>query len=162
MDTNRNCEYKKIVEYRNCLSGMMNGYEWEWFVSLNVPEGSIENTEQLLKKWRQTLSINSHIRICYMGVVINSRITGNHIHLLMFGKNKNGQTLLDMDENQWETEWEKLTHRNCHIEIVRNDGVIDYITSPKNTPPNHFEMVNPYGIKLLKKHRSKLSDFSIQ
>lgn len=153
MDTNQNCDYKIIEEYRNWLSEMLKEYEWEWFVSLNVPKGSTENTRKKLNKWTRNLSIKNHIRIGYMGFVIYSKITGNHIHLLILGKNKFGQTLLDMDQNQWEIEWKKLTHRDCYIEPVYSDGVFEYITNPKNTPPNHFEMVNPYGIKLLKKHR---------
>mgnify|MGYP001431319654 CR=1 FL=1 len=153
MDTNENCEYEKIKNYRNCLSDWMNDYNWEWFISLNLPNGNIENTENLLKKWRCKMCSENHIQICYVGHIINSKITGHHVHLLMSGKNKDRKTLLDMDKYQWKKEWGKITHRNCDIQFIKDDGVIDYMNKGKNTPHNYSEMVNPYNIKLLKKYR---------
>jgi len=153
MNINENCEYEKIVKYRNGLSDWMNEYKWEWFVSLNIPYSNIENGEILLKKWRCNLCVRNNIQIGYMGHIITSKITGDHIHLLMSGKNQHGKTLLDMDYREWEKEWGKITHRNCDIKLVRDDGIIDYMNNEKNTPLNHSEMVVPYNIKLLKKYR---------
>lgn len=153
MNTNQNCEYEKIVNYRNGLSDWMKEYKWEWFCTFNNPNGTSENTDKVLKKWTYTVCIKYNIQICYVGHIINSKITGDHIHLLMSGKNKDGKTLLDMDKSQWEDEWERITHRCSNIQPVYDDGVFVYLNGLKNTPVNHSEMVVPYNTKLLKKYR---------
>lgn len=153
MNTNQKYGYEKIIEYRDCLSSFMSGYDWDWFVSLNLPTSSIEDTEKYLKQWRCKCSTKYHIQISYIGIIITSQYTGNHIHLLMFGRNKDGKTLLDMDEREWEREWNDITHKGSYIERVRDDGVFEYMVEDKNTPINHFELLTPYNTKLLNKHR---------
>ena len=153
MNTNQKCEYEKIIEYRECLTSFMSRYDWEWFISLNLPTSSIEDTEKYLKQWRCKCCIKYHIQVCYMGNIIPSKYRGNHLHLLMSGRNKDGKTLLDMDEREWEREWNKITHKGSYIERVRDDWIYDYINGQKNTPVNHFEMVIPYNKNLLKKYR---------
>lgn len=149
MNTNPNCEYEKIVKYRNSLYDWFNQYQWKWFVSLNIPYSGIDSTERYLKKWRQTISTNNKIQICYMGVVVSSKIQGNHIHLLMNDSNKDSHILQIPDNKKV---WNDISHRTCDIQLVRDDGVIDYIVN-KNTPHGHFQLVNPYNKKLLEKYR---------
>jgi len=153
MSIRENCEYEKIIKYRQGLYDWMNEYDWEWFITMTLPDDNYENTEKYLKVWRQNLCISNHIRICYLGIIIMSQFTGNHLHLLMFGRNKDEDTLVDMDKSEWENEWSRITGRDCHIELVRDNGVIDYMTLPKNTPYNHFQFVNPYNGDFLEKYK---------
>lgn len=150
---NENCDYESVLRYRDCLLNMFNEHDWEWFISFNSPTDKIDEIEKKLKKWRCNMCKTDHIQICYVGNIISSKITGNHIHLLMFGRNKDGQTLLDMDETQWERGWKDITHKDCKIVPVRDEGVLDYMTKEKNTPHNHFDMIIPYNGYLLNKYR---------
>jgi len=150
--------YEKNIQIRKDIFSWFQEYEFEWFVTMRIktssPGNTIENSERLLKLWKRNLCKNNHIQICYLGVIVVSWMEGFHIHLLMSGKNKYGQTLKDMDREEWEREWFKLAKKDCHIEdIYNNDGVMRYITLPKNTPSNRFELVYPSNKGLLKKCR---------
>jgi len=151
---NENWNYKTIDDYRKCLKDYYSRYDFEWFVSMNLPS-HIRNIdshipEVYLKKWRCSMGVQDHITICYMGNIITSYITGNHIHLLMSGRNKDDITLRDIDETFWERNWKDITKEDCKIIHIRDEGIIDYIVY-NNTPINHFEPIIPYNEKLLKK-----------
>lgn len=156
MNTNKECEHKKIKKYRDYISIFLQDwyYDWEWYVSHNTPTSSIVDTEKYLKLWGRKCSKKYKIQICYQGIFVHSKYTGNHVHLLMLGKNKEGSTLFDMNEHSWEREWNDLTHKDSLIlpikEEKRENG-FNYISGYKNTPINHFDIVDPYNIKLLKK-----------
>ena len=150
MNTN-NEQYQYIIEYRNQLKNFYNQYSYDWFVTLSLPNYNVEDSEKYLKTWRCNLTKKDHIQISYVGVIVISKITGSHIHLLMFGRNRYGETLLDIDKLTWEKEWSKITHCDSLIEPVYDDGSIDYTSCYKNTPVNYFELVHPYNEYLLKK-----------
>ena len=145
--------YEKIAEYRNTLYEWFNQYDFEWFVTMRLPNKNVENAEKFLKIWRCSLCTRNHIQICYFGIIVTSKFTKPHIHLLVSGKNKHEQTLRDMESKQWEREWSAITKKDCHIEPVRDSGVNNYIASPKNTPLfPFFELVRPYNKDLLQKY----------
>ena len=143
----------QMMKYRDHLNNFYNRYYYDWFVSLNLPDYNVENSEKFLKTWRCNMTTRDKIQISYLGVIVTSNYTGPHIHLLMFGRNKDGETLLDRNERAWEKEWSKITKCGSYIEPVNDNGVVDYVTRITNTPINHFELVRPYNKKLLTKYK---------
>lgn len=152
---------KTMTEYRNQMHIFYNQNDFEWFCSLNLYNDDVELAETFLKVWKRNMSTRDHIRIAYVGNIITSKFTGPHIHLLMFGRNKDGETLLDRNEKEWEREWADVTKlygpikKSCgsFIEKVETNFVVRYITIATNTPINHFEPVIPYNEQFLKKYR---------
>jgi len=152
-NTENNEKLKFYMKYRYELNNYLNQYDYDWFCSINLKNYNVEDSEKLLKKWRCEMSTQDHIQISYLGVIVLSRYTGSHIHLLMSGHNKHNDTLLNRNEKDWEDKWNHMTGKNSHIERVLNNGVVNYITKIKNTPTDHFEFINPYNVKLLEKYR---------
>jgi len=60
-----------------------------------------------LKRWRKGLISAEKIQVAYMGV-INFRNSTPHYHLVMFGRNKDGKTLLDVNVTYWQNYWNGL------------------------------------------------------
>jgi len=149
-DTEQNIQ---MMKYRDQLNNFYNQYYYDWFVSLNLPNYKVEDSEKYLKMWRSNMTTRDRIQISYLGVIVTSQYTGPHIHLLMFGRNKDGETLLDKDEKKWEKEWCHITQCGSCIKRVNDNGVVDYVTIITNTPINHFELVKPYNKNLLKKFK---------
>jgi len=142
-------QYEILSHYRTELSGWFNKYSFQWFVSMRLKSYNVETAESLLKIWRRDLCKTNHIQICHLGIIITSGFTGPHVHLLMSGKNRYGKTLMDMDREEWSRKWKG----DCHIKPVVSDDITKYITLPRNTPLNHFELVKPYNKYLLEKCR---------
>ena len=183
---NTNIEYqsKRIDNYRHQLSEYFQQYDFQWFVTLNLHRYDVEDCEVLLKDWNRKMYLQDHIQTSYVGVIVCSPYKGNHVHLLMVGKNRYDETLFDRDKSMWEREWDYIvTHRNsnrltknqleekrikwnnrwvkpCHslIEPVTTESVTGYTSCFKNTPVNNsesFELVIPPNKKLLNKFRKQ-------
>jgi len=76
-----------------------------------------------------------------------------HIHLLMAGLDTYGHTLNDTYEGRSETLWQNLAKRSAKIEYIYDGkGAVRYI-SFCNTPPEKYELIEPYGEKLMEKKR---------
>jgi len=150
MNTN-NEQYEYMMKYRDQLCNFYSQYYYDWFVTLNLQNYNVEDSEKYLKIWRCNLTKKDHIQISYVGVIVLSKFTGSHIHLLVFGRNKDSETLLDRDERTWEKEWSRITHCDSFIEPVNDNGVVEYITRITNTPTDHFELIRPYNKDLLDK-----------
>jgi hypothetical protein len=148
-----NDQWKFMMKYREELNNFYNQYDYDWFCSLNLPNYNVENSEKFLKRWRCNLSTKDHIQIGYLGIIVTSKFTGPHIHLLLFGRNKNGDTLLNRDKKEWEREWTRITGRGSLIEDYEDNGVVRYMSLTTNTPVNHFELVKPYNKNLLEEFR---------
>jgi hypothetical protein len=103
-----------------------------------------------LKRFASEIGKREHIRVCYAGVMVMRPQL--HIHLLMAGLDKHGHTLNDKDIKKSEKLWSEMTERDAVIENIYDNGAAKYI-SFCNTPPEAFEMVEPYGLKLMKKKR---------
>jgi len=128
---------------------LFNRWEWEWFITLNLVRNGCPEAEDLLKKWRIELTTSEHIQIAYEGIYNN--IPQAHIHLLAFGKNKDGKSLLDVNHRRWEKRWSVLTKKPAVIiPVYSQKGVTQYV-SHFNTPPGHSELLQPYNKKLLDK-----------
>lgn len=149
MNTN-NEPYRYMMKYRDQLCDFYNQHYYDWFVTLSLPNYNVEDSEKYLKIWRYNLQKKHHIQISYVGVIVLSSYTGSHIHLLVFGRNRNGETLLDRDKQIWEKELSKVTKGcDCVIKLVNDSNVVDYVSLIKNTPTGYFELVKPYNKKLL-------------
>lgn len=152
-----NRQYEKIKIYRDELYDFFNKYDYHWSCTLCLPSYNVEDTEKYLKIWCRNLSKRDKIQVCYVGVIVLSKFTGPHVHLLMYGKNRHGETLLDRDIKTWEDQWYLITHRSCVIKTIYDKYPEEYISNWKNTPPDYFELVHPRNPGLLKKIQKKLN-----
>ena len=153
MYNDRDDEWKQTIKYRREICNFLGQYDYEWFCSLNLPDYNVVNGEKHLKKWRISMQVKDNIQISYLGVIVVSKVTGPHIHLLMCGKNKDGDTLLNRNPKLWEDEWSDITKKDSWIEIVNDENVVKYLSQSGNTPINNFELVQPYNKKFLVKHK---------
>ena len=131
------------------FKSFMSQWNFEWFVHLtfkNIVKYS--NAQDILKKWRIELCKSESIQIAYKGVFTS--YPRPHIHILMFGLNESGKTLLDVDENIWMKKWGNKSEIN---RVYDSDGAIGYLLD-QNTPTNNHELFD-YNIKLLNKCKIK-------
>lgn len=149
MNINENWKY--ITKYRNGLKDYYDDYDFEWFCSLDLPTSdNIRYPEDYLKEWRCKMCVEDHIQISYLGVL--NQYPHPHIHLLMFGRNKSGESLFQRDERKWENEWSRVTKRSGVIKPCKDTGTIGY-TVYKNTLVGKSELITPYNVRLLKRYR---------
>jgi len=73
----------------------------------------------------------------------------------MFGKNKNGRTLLDVSEKRWERKWPGI----ARIEVVRDNQAVSHYVASNITLWNAdlYELL-VYNNKLLDKYRLARQD----
>ena len=137
-------EKRKRDELYQCLLD----WRWEWFCSLNLPQGkSFMDAEQYLKHWR-SLFYKKGLKIGYMGLF--SMLPHCHIHLLMVGYSADKSSLFHVDKWEWEKEWSRLTKQTADIQWINDvDAVAGYI-SFKNTYPGLYELLKPHNKKVLK------------
>ena len=117
MNTN-NIQNKINDKYRDHLNNFLSQYNYDWFVTLSLPNYNVEDSEKYLKIWKINLQKKYNIQISYVGVIVLSKHTGSHFHLLMYGKNEEGETLLDRDKRIWEKEWSCVT-KGCDCVICQ-------------------------------------------
>jgi hypothetical protein len=149
-DVDSEIKVKTGTDYRDGVFTLLNKYNSHWFCTLKLTTYDDVTAKNLLRRWRYKIIPTNRIQIAYIGIIITSIYTGSHIHLLMFGKNKQGETLLDKDKKVFEKAWSDIAHRDAVIENILDEGVADYMSDPKNTPENYHELVD-YNKKLLKK-----------
>jgi hypothetical protein len=142
--------HERITELGEANKELLLRYNWEWFCSLNLQGGSdCQVAERKLKEWRVKTGIENHIRVAYMGAF--NTINNPHIHLLALGRNRFGQTLMNLSPKDWEAAWSGLTKCQAVIEpIYEREGVARYIAK-KNLPWDRSELIQPYNKRLLAK-----------
>jgi hypothetical protein len=143
-------DYHFYSDYRKALADYYDQYQWEWFCSFNLAGHKSVSADSYVKQFARGVGKREHIQVCCMGVKV--LIPQLHVHLLVSGLDKYGHTLADKDIKRSERLWEILTRKKGNIQLIKTSGVIGYI-SFKNTPPDAFEMVMPYGSELLQKKR---------
>lgn len=142
-----------INAYRTKLLSFYGNIDWEWFCTMNLREGvDVTIAEIFLKRWRIRVCRREHIRVCYVGLL--SMRPQPHLHLLMAGLDHYGHTLADRVWFRSESAWEVIAKRDCVIQPILHepDRVLGYITH-YNTPADRFELLIPYGERLLEKKR---------
>ena len=166
-------EEKFLNDVRKGLYNDYLKYDYEWFCTLNLPgpkkpfrnlSHDLENrAEGYLKKWRSEMGQKHKIRVAYNGIMVLSKKKGPHIHLLMIGaRNTRGQTLLDMDEKEWEKAWGKIAYRNAMIKKLDNpidrEIIAKYMTDgERNTMARQFITLVPYNNRIFKRIDKKRS-----
>lgn len=142
--------YKFHEAYRKDLHDYFEKYEWEWFCSLNLAGQNSISADSYVKRFAREIGKREHIQVCFMGVKVSRPQL--HVHLLMSGLDRYGHTLADRDKYRSERLWEALRRGSAVIEYVYDSGAVNYI-SFCNTPPESFELIEPYGLDLLEKKR---------
>jgi len=128
----------------------MNSWQWEWFSHLTCREPVSKYTAQkLLLSWIRSLCTIERIQVACIAVVNCKNLTP-HWHVLMFGKNKKGRTLMDVLEKRWERKWPGI----ARIEVVRGNQAASHYVAGNITLWNSdlYELL-VYNKKLLDKCR---------
>lgn len=85
---------------------------------------------------------------------VYNNIENAHIHLLVCSKqNRFGQSLLNLNPEDWEKGWSDLTKYDAVIRPIYNQkGAASYIAT-KNLPWGRSELIQPYNARILMKAR---------
>ena len=134
-------------------------WRWEWFVTLTFKNPVRKETAiKQLRDWNRSLCKNESIQTAFIAVLNYTNWTP-HIHVLMFGINRNGKNLLDISTKNPQQFWAEMERtrnrqpRRAVIEwVTSNRSVSQYLA--KNMVFWHPELyeLHIYNQKLLKKH----------
>lgn len=113
----------KLSATRN-YGNFFDSWQWEWFPTLTFKEPvSLDIARRQLLNWNRDLSTGEGIQTAFIAV-LNSTTFTPHWHVLMFGKNRHGKTLLDVLTGKWERKWPGI----ARIGVVRdNQAVSKYL-----------------------------------
>ena len=128
----------------------INSWPWEWFLTLTFREPvSLDVARRQLLHWNRDLCTSEGIQTAFIAVWNDTNFTP-HWHALIFGKNKNGRTLLDVSEKRWERKWPGI----ARIEVVRGNQAASHYIAGNITlwNPDQYELF-VYNKKLLNKYR---------
>lgn len=142
-----------IKKIRSAIYNDFMTHQFEFYATLNLPSSDETYAEKLLRKWRGIMSTKDKIRIAYKGVIVLSKVKGPHIHLLMLGRNKHNQTLLDLNEIDWQKCWGKIAHKSAVIKKIDNqidrEIVASYMSSDRNIIPDQYMLARHFNNRLL-------------
>jgi len=143
-------DYKDVKAYGDNLRAFLCRYDWEWFCTLNMKNGSgFSEAEKYLKKWRLQVVDKQKIQVCYQGLV--SFDPHPHIHLLMAGLNRYHCNLRHANHGGCELYWSGLTKEKAVIKPIYDiSGAAEYIAK-MNARPGRFELISPYGKEVMEK-----------
>jgi hypothetical protein len=133
----------------------INSWQWEWFSHFTCREPVSKYTaERQLLSWIRSLCTTERIQIACVALVNCTNLTP-HWHALMFGKNKNGRTLLDVSEKRWVRKWPGI----ARIEPRRNNNAVSHYVANNITLWNSdLYEVFIYNNKLLKAYKRARQD----
>jgi hypothetical protein len=129
---------------------LIQQYPFESFITLTYrkPPSSPDAMKQQLKDYVRRLSVKTGLRLGIVGaIIIHKR---NHIHLLVLGRNRRGETMNDILPACIESLW---PHGNVVVASVHDiAGIANYISGAKNLG-TQGAFVETYGHKLLNRTR---------
>jgi len=139
----------KLIATRH-YGNFINRWPWEWFLTLTFREPvSLDTARRQLLNWNRDLCTSEGIQTAFIAVWNNMNFTP-HWHALIFGKNKNGRTLLDVLEKRWERKWPGI----ARIELVRgNQAASHYVAGNITLWNSDLYDLLVYNRKLLDKYR---------
>ncbi len=110
-----------------------------------------ENLETLFGRWRSHAAKVTGLQLASVGVF--SLYHGSHIHCLLVGSNRYGETLSNVSLKQQHELirfWKNMTHSSARLSRVNNERVVEYLTKHiSSNPTQRFLFV--HNMKLLKK-----------
>lgn len=138
---------------RKAIHELFIQWRSQWFCTLNQPpKKSYDDAEGYLKEWRG-LFYKAGIEIAYNGLW--SMVPHHHVHLFMFGFNKEGLSLFDVEKDRWEKEWARLTKQKAVIRWINDHAPVTEYVSYRNTPPDKYQLLIPHNEKMLKRCKRK-------
>ena len=141
----------ELTEYFECI-------KWHLFLSghyTRLKNWTPEGLDQAFANWRSIAARVTGMRVATVGCVVDYH--NLHSHALCVGRSRDGQTLLDIDDetiNQLQRIWYGIAGDSCLIEKVWSDEVSDYIVG-KNILDGDVMILNPHGLSLLRKLREE-------
>ena len=145
----------EIVDY-------LNNIDWQWFCTLTFNEhkfrGYKSNTIQsLVNRFYRDICISEGIQVAGF-YVISYRDGHPHVHALLFGKNKFGKSLSDVEPSKWERAWPSI----AKIEVpISRESVCRYFAK-HFYGANNRNCLEFYNIKLLKNLLNKPKKRQVQ
>lgn len=119
----------KFGELNDSYSRFFSQWQFEWCSTLTFKDPvKQELGRKKLLEWTRRLCVDEHIQVAFIGVFnafehrrkilktepylkeFDNDFINGHWHLLMFGRNRFGQTLSEVSMERWAQEWHK---RNC-------------------------------------------------
>lgn len=122
-------------------------YNFHAFVTLTLDNENLDvsSIDKLLIKWIRKVQLKEKMQMCYIAVITRHYgYSKKHIHLLMYGKNRNGKLLISCKPYNFKKYWGSF----ASFQIIYDyKGIVNYIID-KNIGYS-FELLTPYNKKLL-------------
>lgn len=137
--------YKEYLAFGDHLTR----WRWEWFITLTFEDGiSYFPAERIFKRWRLRLVQDEKIQLAGFRVT-RSKKHLLHMHMLAFGRNREGKTLLDCSTREWETRWPYYAKIK---QVNDNAPICDYLTKHVlGFLADHYQ-IDPVNDRLLRRN----------
>ena len=137
------------------LMGLFQGVEWQMMISGCIDADkneTLERIEGLVARYRTMVAKQIGLQIGAIGCLVNC--DGLHVHLLLVGQNRFGNTLRDLDADQvreLQRMWFGLLGGTCRYSSIYDlEGVKRYVIG-ENLVNKWATVLTPVGISLLRK-----------
>lgn len=141
--------------HKGALSQYLTSYKWEaWFTGSGEPNAPFETLDNLFGRWRSRLAHRSGLQVGSIGVFTTDPVP--HIHALLVGTNKHGQTMADLSSSlreELEFAWERMAHRPGRIALIAHPEAVTTYVVNGNTVAKPSRFLSPRGIKTLKRFK---------
>jgi hypothetical protein len=138
----------KIGELKDVWALFIAQWPFEWWVTLTFENPVNEEiARKRLKVWTRKICIQEKLQLAYFAVF--NELKRGHLHLLMLGKNRFGNTLKNVSLKKWTKEW---IEGNAEIKKVFNlQGVSQYISQNLTLKNPSLSDIYYYNQGLLRK-----------
>ena len=94
----------KYGEIKNEYALFFAQWPFQWWATLSfrIPVNQYTARKELLK-WTRKLCVKERMQIAYVAVF--NELHRSHLHVVMLGRNRFGQTLKDVSEEDWCKHW---------------------------------------------------------
>lgn len=137
------------------LMGLFQGVEWQMMISGCIDADknkTLERIDGLVARYRVMVAKQTRLQIGAIGALVDYK--GLHVHLLLVGQNRFGNTLRDLDADkvrELQRMWFGLLGGTCRYSSIFNlEGVKRYVIG-ENLINKWSTVLTPVGISLLRK-----------
>ena len=137
------------------LMGLFQGVEWQMMISGCIDADknkAFERIDGLVARYRTMVAKQTGLQIGAIGALVDYK--GLHVHLLLVGQNRFGNTLRDLDADkvrELQRMWFGLLGGTCRYSSIFNlEGVKRYVIG-ENLVNKWSTVLTPVGISLLRK-----------